>query len=342
VRTLRVWDAGFESALDTFRADQAMMAMMAGPADGDQPALCRLWSRPAPSLSAGRFHRLPTPHVMLARRTSGGRVVPVGPGVLGVTLVAPRAAWLDPRGADLRPEQVLNRALRPLLATLRGMGVDAFYPGRDAVTVDGRVLAVAAFSSAPDETVVVEQLVSLDEPFSNLARLLESADPGGVAAVDPASLASSASVARLSALPARERWATAIAGHAAEELRCTATVEPRRPGAGDELVVADELAFEAFQAERGPLAEGSAFAAAIAMLGVVEASARVVDGRIHDLVLCGDLMAPLETLEAIAAACEGVRLEREVVARVVGRVLTERGRFVLGARDLDDVIARMA
>ena len=45
--------------------------------------------------------------------------------------------WWREDPLALRPEQVLNRCVRALLGGLRGLGVDAFYPGRDRISVGG-------------------------------------------------------------------------------------------------------------------------------------------------------------------------------------------------------------
>ena len=77
----------------------------------------RFWGQKKDAKPTGSHH---------VYRLSGGRIVPVGPGVVCLTIVVPVVDWLDPAGKSLRPEQILNRAVRPLLAMLRAEGLDAF------------------------------------------------------------------------------------------------------------------------------------------------------------------------------------------------------------------------
>ena len=58
-----------------------------------------------------------------------------------------RSALVATEPLALRAEQALNRCVRALLAALRGLGVDAFYPGRDRITLGGRTLGVVALES---------------------------------------------------------------------------------------------------------------------------------------------------------------------------------------------------
>jgi hypothetical protein len=336
VRTLHLWDAGFDSPLESFRSDQAMMAVVGC---GRDQAACRLWQRPARSLCAGRFHRIPAVVAGMDRRQSGGRVVPTGPGVLACTLVLPGVAWLEPAAGHLRPEQVLNRALRPLLALLRALAVDVFSAGRDLVTFQRRVLLYAAFAVAADGVIVVDQFVSLDEPFSIVTELLAQCDPAGVAGVEAEAFAGAVTLSDLVALPARESWLALLGEHLAAEFGCEVCIADALTAAV--VHQADESAHAAFRAERADPPLDAVSAAAPTMLGMIEANAVLVDGRVHDLVVCGDLIAPFGTLELVAAECEGQRLHAAALERAVTTALADPASFILGVRDLGALIARM-
>jgi hypothetical protein len=139
-RALFVESGGAESRATTFARDQLAALRCAD----ERAARARIWHREARGLLLGRHHRIDVSSPSsagLSRRLSGGRIVPVGPGVTCITLFVPLVDWLDPKTPGIKPQQVLNRALRPLLALLRERGVDAFYGGRDLVTVERRTIS---------------------------------------------------------------------------------------------------------------------------------------------------------------------------------------------------------
>ena len=77
------------------------------------------------------------------------------------------------------------------------------------------------------------------------------------------------------------------------------------------------------------------------MLGAVEAAARLDAGRLHDVEITGDVIAPFHTLDAVAASCEGVRAGTGEVRSAVDRALLLPGSFVLGAPDLAGLLTRL-
>src|SRR5262249_54568268 len=148
-------------------------------------------------LSLGRYHRAPAPvvgdPVPAWRRYSGGRVFPAGEGFLGISLtLRHRSALVAPDPPEspesrespdrlaLAPEQVINRCVRGILAGLQQVGVSAFYPGRDLVTVGGRPLGIVAFEVDAAGALLFEAILANRQDASVLPRRLERADPGGV------------------------------------------------------------------------------------------------------------------------------------------------------------------
>jgi len=339
VRSLALWDAGVESPLDGYRADQLMAAAAVR---DPECAFLRRWSRPQPALSAGRYHRIADgAHCRMQRRLSGGRVVPIGPGLLGLSLAVGSVDWLAAAAPRLRPEQVLNRALRPMLAVLRSLGVDAFYGGRDLVTCGGRPLLHASFCPFSDGAVLIEQVLAVSTSFAELRCLAGAIDPAGVAGMAPESLASAVALDGLIALPPREQWGERLTAAAARAFGADVHLLGGAPAELERAVPADEQAYLAFAYERREAAPAAATAAAVEMLGVVEACAILEDGRVRDMEICGDVIAPFETLEALGAACEGRRAEASVLRRIVARELAGPSRFILGIRDLEDLVARL-
>jgi hypothetical protein len=266
-------------------------------------------------------------------------MVGLGPGSLAMTLVAPSLAWLDPKVQRLNPEQVLNRALRPLLAVLRGLGLDAFYPGRDLVTVEGRSIAYAAFTTLPDGVVLVEMFLGLSESFQITPALVERWDPDGVAAIAPDLFADAVCLRDFTDLPDDTRLSDMVTEACSEAFasQIAAAGPVCEPG-----MRAGRSAWSAFQAERGPIAPAAASAAGMTMLGVTEVDARILDGKFRSVNICGDLIAPFGTLAEISSGLENQPTTQSAIRRTFVAVLGRPGHFVLGAPELEGIVGRLS
>ena len=321
-----LFDGGLEEPRRTFARDLQMLLAVGRDGSG----LARLWRAAEPALSLGRFHRRAPDSPRLLRRLSGGRIVPIGPGVQCLTMAVPSVDWLDPATAPLRPDQVLNRGLRPMLDALRGLGVDVFYPGRDLVTARGRTLAHASFTVMRDGATLIEMHVAETTSFAELPSMLAALDPAGVAAADVASMEAAVSLADVG-----------VAAAAWPEL-LSATGMVMRGAWADTMLTADEAAWSDHQDELGPAADGLAIAAAPTMLGVVECSVRMRGDRLTELRITGDVIAPFHTLDDIASACEAMPLRMPQVRRALAGALSQPRSFLLGIPDLDAIIERLA
>ncbi|MFQ5478607.1 MAG: hypothetical protein ACE5E4_08325 [Candidatus Binatia bacterium] len=334
-RVIKIHDGGVMSADGLFSEQLCMQA--AASMTGD--ALVLLWRREEPAVGVGRFHRVPERASRIERRLTGGRCISVGPGVLGMTSVLASTAWLGGSG-QLRPEQFLNRALRPLLSTLRDLGVDAFYPGRDLITVGGRALAHASFSVAPDGVFIMEAHLGLQHRISDFAQLLAEVDGSGVVSTSADPLAGAVALGELLTLPAGDLWPVLLAEACERVFACVVDAGGARwPKAG---LVANAAAFTAFQTESGPVPGGHAVASAFGQLGVVDCSARVEDCRLRGLRINGDIIAPFHTIDELCDRLEGHELCEAALRAEVAEVLARPGNFVLGAPDLAGLISRLA
>jgi hypothetical protein len=312
-------------------------------ASSDQTACLRVHSASEPGAALGRFHRRDRgAKDGLARRITGGRSTATGPGLLEMTLAVPSIGWLDPGGVALRPEQFLNRALRPLLATLRRFGVDAFYPGRDLITVASKPVAACSFSVFPDAVVVVEVCVGATESLSTLGERLADLDPNGVAAVDTRCFEEAVSLAELDCADRTpEQWLCDLATTAQSSWRCTTNICREVPPWLMGFIPPTDSAYAAFLEERLPAADDVRTAASMSMLGVVEVSARIEDARVSQLEITGDLIAPPMTLSALTDACEGVVARPAALRRAVTEVLSHEGHFLLGLESPDELLCRL-
>lgn len=337
MRRLIVLDCGAEGFAEAFSRDHVAICRVAREGGA---AILLVRRAASEGVSLGRFHRRPPGDSPLARRLSGGRAVAIGPGILSLTAVFPSADWLALTGPTPSPDQLLNRALRPLLSALRTVGVDAFYGGRDLVTWDGRPIAVASFTVLPDGVVVVEAQVALSTPFDRCAAVLAQWDPQGLVLHDASLFAEMPPVERQLAPAADRDWPALIAEHAETTFGCEATLARSLETAGAEA--ASARAFRALQDERSAVRPGWVAAAAFDMLGVVEAAALIERGRIAALEISGDLIATYASITEIEDECVGQPPSRAVAERVLLSVLSRPGRFVLGARELAGLIARLA
>src|ERR1700676_4008010 len=120
----------------------------------ETPAVALIFGSPGQCVSIGRYHLSAGPTepggIGAYRRLTGGRVVGAGEGWLGLALILPsRTALLKEDAARLKPDQIMNRYARGMLAGLRALGLDCFYPGRDAITFERRELARCTFETTP-------------------------------------------------------------------------------------------------------------------------------------------------------------------------------------------------
>lgn len=137
-------------------------------------------------LSLGRYHlvpdrRLKDDQVQLYRRQSGGRAMPFGDGFVGLALVLPhRSALFSDDPLALAPYQVMNRYVRGILEGCKLVRISAFYPGRDFVTVDRRVIGLVSFEMDHSGALLFEAIIANRRDFSLLPELLDEVDAEGV------------------------------------------------------------------------------------------------------------------------------------------------------------------
>jgi hypothetical protein len=284
----------------------------------------------------GAFHRSPVhasrDGITTWRRHSGGRATACGSGFVVMTLALPhRAALVADAAAALRPEQVMNRAVRGILAWLRRVGVDAIYPGLDAVTCRRREIARLGFVETSDGATLFQAVVAYDGSFASIAALLDRLDPEG-------------------------RVPTRITG--ADE--CTGLAREARgtPGPDDTSALASDVAAGFVQTFPQALAESAELDPAVTalldeddaapgsepvdpratethvtgLLGEVRATTVVDGGRIVSIALSGDFLAPDWVVPELRARLEGQPATAGVVASAIASVVDGQRGYVLGIR----------
>jgi lipoate-protein ligase A len=296
---------------------------------------------PGDVLGLGRFHTVPdvddAARVSLHRRMGGGRPVPLGEGFVGVTLALPdRAAFATAGAAPLAAERLLNRAVRGVLGALEGLGVSAYYAGRDVITVGGRTIGALTLQIEPGGAIVVELLLAADRTFATISAFLDRADRAGVIPADVVLPADATSITE-------ELGRTVTFDALAEALRAgyAARLDAAFAPAGDPLpaVHADAAWLEA--ARLAPRLDRHA--GTKVMLGWLQAHVAVANGRIEELRLTGDVIASAATVARIEERCRGLVPERSALVDAVRSACAGADDFVLGVRPLEvvaDVVLR--
>jgi lipoate-protein ligase A len=279
-------------------------------------------------LALGRYHACPegAAGIALLRRQSGGRAVAAGDGFVGVSLALPhRAALFADDPLALAPAQVMNRYVRGLLEGCKRAGAGAFYPGLDAVTVDGRMIALVGFEVAPSGATLFEAVLAVGGEFASLPVLLDLADPAGVVPARVLGADETTSLGReLGRVPDIDEIADRIRRGYEERLGvvCVERVEP---------VVEVEAAVEAkWLASRRARDTLDRRGSVSTLLGVLEARFALSGGRIEEVVFTGDFLADSAGIECLEQSLRGCVAERAVMAAVVQRVFADAQHFVLG------------
>jgi lipoate-protein ligase A len=291
-------------------------------------------------LSLGRHHLRPDPApggaVTVVRRHSGGRAAPAGDGFVGVSLVlAHRSALVAPGDPHaLAPAQVMNRCVRGILEGCALAGVPAFYPGRDLITRDRRVLGLVSFDVDPAGPLLFEAILAVRRDFAVLPARLDAADPAGVVRAEILHPEATTSLAAAGgeAIDVETLAATIARGYAT---RFGVTVRPRSLDDDEEAAVAALAAGEYADARwldaRRPRPDLPRRAATAVQLGVLEVHlAEAPDGRIAEAVLAGDLLADAASVAAVETALRGCPTAPGAVEAAVARVFADPDRFVLG------------
>jgi lipoate-protein ligase A len=295
----------------------------------------RIYQLEGSVLALGRYHmapdRLSGSGVQLMRRHSGGRAVPAGTGFTGISLVLPhRSALVGDDPLALAPAQVLNRCVRGILEACKLAGVAAFYPGRDTITVNGRIVAFVSFEVDAHGGCLFEAYLAVNRDPSCLPHLLDRVDPGGAVPAVMLTEAETTSLARELGrdVTGQELVDLLSRGYASRldvELRPRTFTEAERRAL--EVTGWREFADDAWLAarRRGDL---DRHASTRGQLGVIEAHLKRVGDRIGTITLAGDFIANSPAIATLQTALGGVA--PHAVDDVVEGIFADPANFVLG------------
>jgi hypothetical protein len=301
-------------------------------------AWLRVYDLAGDVLSFGRYHLVPADAadepVQLHRRLGGGRVMPLGAGFALLSLTLPhRSALVSDEPLALRAEQALNRCVRGLLGGLRRLGVQAFYPGRDCITVGGRTLALVSLESDARGATVFEAAVAIDGDWQRLAALVTAVDRDGVVSAQLFAPDAVTTLAAHGATPTLTMLADAIGGAYMQEFDLIGATAAEQPAPKH----AEERA-RAWLASRRPPTALDRHAIEWGQLGVFEVYLAARDGVIVDALLGGDFIANSASVTELEEQLRGCRLERTAIAAIVDAVYADRRNFLLGVGPLAAVV----
>jgi lipoate-protein ligase A len=293
-------------------------------------------------MSIGRYHlydgTLERAGLLATRRFTGGRVIGSGEGWLGVALMLPsREALLPDRETMLKPDQVMNRYVRGVLAGLRDLGLDCFYPGRDAVTVERREIAMCTFETDASGAMLFECVLAINRGMEEVLHDLEHFDPDGQLACAMYGPDNATKLVReLDRDVPFAEVATAIARGYSNLL-----------GGGDRreltpLEIAQAERRGAMLEQRGWLqlaAEGNLASRAASQLGSIEARVKTsADGVIEKIDLVGDIIANSPGIAAFQSEMVGRRLDLASVSSAVMKIFGHGDNFILGLGELSNLV----
>jgi lipoate-protein ligase A len=313
------------------------------------PPVLLIYSSPGRYISIGRYHLYARAAERTGiggfRRLSGGRVVGSGAGWLGLALILPsRTALLKEEGARLKPDQIMNRYARGMIAGMRSLGLDCFYPGRDAITFEHREIAMCTFETDASGAMLFESMLAVNRGMDSVVHDLERIDPEGAIPCRMYTPESATTLTReLRREIALDEIANAIAaGYGAllgetRRRELTASETAAAKSRGHKLVGSGWLgnrARGAGECKKNRIA---------AQLGAIEVEVALKsDGTIAAATLSGDFIANSSAIAELENELRGKRLDLGAVSHAVTKIFAHAENFFLGAGELSNLVTLIA
>ena len=313
------------------------------------PPLLLLHTSPGRYLSLGRYHLYAGPSeragINAYRRLTGGRIYGAGQGWLSLALILPtRTSLLKEDATRLKPDQVMNRYARGLLAGMRTLGVNSFYPGRDAITFNQREIAMCTFECNPSGAMLFEAAVALNRGMEEVVHDLERFDADSALACAMYGPESATKMVReLDRDVTFDELAGAIAdGYAGllggiNRRELTSVESAQAEHRGRELIASGWL-----NRSVGP-ASVTLKNRMASQLGASEAAVGLNDtGTVETLTLSGDFIANSPAVAELETELRGKPLELATVSRAVTKIFSGGENFILGAGELSNLVRLIA
>lgn len=315
---------------------QALDALLREGMSAGSPAVLRLGVGARDGLAFGRYQLIPSvahgsPGVQ--RRLTGGRAVPLGAGLVELSLAAPALTDFTSQQNPVSPDQLLNRAVRGVLRGLERLGLAVVYPGRDLITFKRRAVGHISFDIDREGRPLVQCQIAWRTSLAEAALRLNEA--GCELSGRPDLLAPEECVTLAEALgetPGLDRVLEVLLEGYSEHVGAPIPLEPLPK---EMMMKADVLADESFAkddwlAERTPTASMRKTARVRSQLGGFLVALSLQEGRLGGVRLAGEFIADQPAVASIEEDLNGCPAEWTEVARVVDRVLSTPPHIVLG------------
>jgi lipoate-protein ligase A len=309
---------------------------------GETRPLLLLCTIDCDGLLHGRYHLYAGPAQRAGlstwRRLTGGRVVGSGPGWLNLALILPsRDALLSAHDLKLKPDQVMNRYVRGMLAGLRELGLECFYPGRDAITFERREIAMCTFETDASGAMLFEAALAINRGMEEVVHELERFDPAGqlpcamygpdVATKLVRELDRDISFNEVANAIARG-YSNLLGGGDRREPTALENAHAERRGASMEQLGWLQLS-----------AHGALSSRLASQLGTIEVRANVsAAGAVEKFGLYGDFIANSPGIATLQSEMIGRRLDLPSVSSAVMKVFGHGDNFILGIGELSNLV----
>jgi lipoate-protein ligase A len=295
-------------------------------------------------VSIGRYHLYAGPverdGIGVMRRLTGGRVIGAGDGWIGLALIAPdQTALLTERDAHLKPEQVMNRYARGLMGAIDAFNLKCFYPGRDAITLERREIAMCTFETDSAGAMLFEAALAISRGMEDVVRDLERIDPDGQL---PCAMYDADSATTLTReigrdLESVEIARAIVAGYASQfgdvRVRELTAEEAAQSQQRSAAVISSGWLHRAIDASL------KLHARIASQLGSVEARIALNPaGTVERLALAGDFIADSPGLAALERELVGARLDLPSVSRAIVKTYASGKNYFLGVGDLSNLV----
>jgi lipoate-protein ligase A len=314
----------------------------------ENPPVLLIYASVGRAVSIGRYHLYRGPiereGINVMRRLTGGRVVGAGQGWLGLALILPtRTALLKEDVARLKPDQIMNRYARGLLSAMRALGIDCFYPGRDAITFDQREIAMCTFETNAAGAMLFEAAVAHNRGMEELVHDLERIDPDGALSCRMYDATSATKMVRELA---RDISFDELADAIAAGYRSTLGETRRRDLTAVETAQAQHRgrALATSNWPAGPAVPSLTLKNRIAsQLGAIEAAVALnPDRTIESVRLSGDFIANSPAIAALENELRGHSLDLPSISHAVTKTFGHKDNFFLGAGELTNLVRLIA